>query len=292
MITDFLRYIKTERRYSAHTIEAYTLDLKTFEQFLTLHYANCTLTEVNREMLRAFIIELKSQRLNNRSINRKLSSLRSFYNFLLKKQHIGHNPLSTIKTLKTAKNIPEFVPEALIESLTFEKIPETFEAIRDQLIFELLYQTGMRRAEICTLRDQDIDFSSLLIKVRGKRNKERLIPFTIGLGKLIKSYYKMRNSYLRSEMFDSTIVTNKGQKCYPGLIYRSIHQQLSSISTLSKTSPHVLRHTFATHLLNSGADLMAIKELLGHSSLEATQVYTHSTIEQLKKIHKQAHPKG
>jgi len=290
-IPAFIRYLKTERRCSPHTLSAYTLDLKSFEEFISQNHDNCSLLEVNRNMVRAFMSELKNKGLNNRSVNRKLSSLKSFYTFLEKKQHISQNPLSLVRMLKTAKNLPEFVPESIIETYNSTEA-ETFPAIRDQLIFEILYQTGMRRAEICSLRDENIDFASMTIKVHGKRNKERLIPFTVKLGKLIKSYYKMRNSSLQAEHFDTAIVTNKGQKCYAGLIYRSINSQLSALSNLSKASPHVLRHTFATHLLNSGADLLAIKELLGHTSLVATQVYTHSTIDKLKEIHRQAHPSG
>lgn len=291
MITGFIRYLETERRCSPHTVSAYTSDLKSFEDFIAQNYDSRTFTEVNRAMIRAFLVDLKNSGLNNRSINRKLSSLKSFYTYLQKKQAISENPVSLVRTLKTAGNLPEFVPEAVMEAYT-NTDPQNFPEIRDKLIFEILYQTGMRRAELCSLRDKDIDFSGMTIKVHGKRNKERLIPFTLNLGKLIKKYYSMRNSTFNSEQFDTTVVTNKGHKCYAGLIYRSITQQLSSISNLSKTSPHVLRHSFATHLLNSGADLMAIKELLGHTSLVATQVYTHSTIEKLKKIHKQAHPKG
>ena len=291
LITDFVRYLKTERRCSPHTLSAYTLDLKSFEEFIAQNYDNCSLTKVNRNIVRGFMSELKNHGLNNRSINRKLSSLKSFYTFLEKKQRINQNPLNLVRMLKTAKNLPEFVPESIIEEYNSAQA-ETFPEIRDQLIFEILYQTGMRRAEICGLRDEDVDFAAMTIKVHGKRNKERLIPFTIKLGKLIKSYYSMRNSALKAEHFETTLVTNKGQKCYAELVYRSINKQLSKLSNLSKASPHVLRHTFATHLLNSGADLLAIKELLGHTSLVATQVYTHSTIDKLKEIHKQAHPSG
>lgn len=291
LITDFIRYLKTERRCSPHTLSAYTLDLKSFEEFITLNYDTPNLLKVDRSIVRAFLSELKNQGLNNRSVNRKLSSLKSFYTFLETKQRIKHNPLSLVKMLKTAKNLPEFVPESILETYNGGEA-ETFSAARDQIIFEILYQTGIRRAELCSLRDEDIDFSAMTIKVHGKRNKERLIPFTIKLGKMIKSYFKMRNTALKAEHFETTIVTNKGKKCYAGLVYRSINAQLSKLSNISKASPHVLRHTFATHLLNSGADLLAIKELLGHTSLVATQVYTHSTIDKLKEIHKQAHPSG
>ncbi len=291
-INSFIRHIQSEKRYSEHTISAYQQDLTQFETFLNTQYELTKLEKATVQMIKSFVIELKTNNFSNRSINRKLSSLRSFYLYLLKENVIETSPVATLKSLKKSKDLPAFVPESDIEKLEFIEFGTHFEGLRDRLIFEILYQTGIRRTELTNLKDQNIDFSNSTIKVLGKRNKERIIPFLPALGNLIKEYQKVRDEKFQSIHIHYLIVNSKGNYGGSGLIYQRVNAILQKITSLKKTSPHVLRHTFATHLLNKGADLLAIKELLGHTSLEATQVYTHNTIEQLKKIHQQAHPKG
>jgi integrase/recombinase XerC len=291
MIKDFLRYLETEKRASPLTIKSYATDLKNFESYINELSREGDIGEINRAIIRSYTVHLSKSKLSPRSVNRKISAIRAYYRFLHQKQLIAKNPASTIKSLKTSKKVPDFIPENLLKSLQTE-IPADFQELRDYLIFEILYQTGMRRAEICLLKDQSIDFKASLIKVHGKRNKERLIPFTNKLSDLMKYYLEQRNSFYDQPSFESFIVSNKAGVCYPQLINRAVENRVQFISGKLKISPHTLRHTFATHLLNNGADLIAIKELLGHSSLEATQIYTHNTIDHLKKIHQQAHPLG
>lgn len=291
MIQDFLRYLETEKRSAPLTIISYAADLKNFEAYLNDLSPQESLDGVSKAIIRSYIVHLSKSKLSPRSVNRKITSIRAYYRFLEQRQLISSNPSSTIRSLKTSKKVPDFIPENLLETLQTE-IPVYFPDLRDYLIFEILYQTGMRRAEICQLKDHSIDFEASLIKVRGKRNKERLIPFTNKLSDLMKYYREQRETFFGSSSFDSFIVSNKAGTCYPQLIKRAVESRVISISGKLKISPHTLRHTFATHLLNNGADLIAIKELLGHSSLEATQIYTHNTIAHLKKIHQQAHPLG
>lgn len=291
-INSFIRYIQSEKRYSEHTCNAYRHDLIQFEEYLAAQYELSRIEEASNVMIKSYVIDLKTKKYSNRSINRKISTLRSYYLFLLQEKCIKKNPVAPIKALKQSKDLPVFVPESDIEK--FEKIDfgNDFKGLRDQLIFELLYQTGMRRTELVNLKDANIDFGNATIKVLGKRNKERIIPFIPALGKLIEAYQRTRDHHFKEIQSFYLIVNDKGSYAGAELIYRRVNAVLQKITSLKKTSPHVLRHTFATHLLNKGADLLAIKELLGHTSLEATQVYTHNTIEQLKKIHQQAHPKG
>lgn len=291
-IHSFIRYIQSEKRYSEHTISAYRHDLSQFETFLSTHYEVTQLESATASMIKSFVIDLKTNHFSNRSINRKLSTLRSFYVYLLRERVIDINPLATLKSLKQAKDLPAFVPESDIDKIELLEFGTDFVGLRDKLIFELLYQTGLRRAELANLQDHNIDFGNATIKVLGKRNKERIIPILPRLGSLIQDYQKARDEKFQSYLAPYLIVNSKGNYGGSGLIYQRVNVILQKITSLKKTSPHVLRHTFATHLLNKGADLLAIKELLGHTSLEATQVYTHNTIEQLKKIHQQAHPKG
>jgi len=287
----FLAYIQYEKRYSPHTVTAYRTDLDQFFAFLSAQYQTSDISGVDHSMIRSWLVFLMEQGDSPRSVNRKLTSLKSFYRFLLKEGDVENNPMRRIISPKTPKHLPEFVEAgrmtAMIDHMDGDK---GFPGMRNRIIVEMFYNTGMRLSELLYLKETDIDFHTDTIKVLGKRNKERLIPFTKKFGLLLKDYIKEKETSfgLVPELF----LTDSGRKMYPKLIYLIVRDQLRSFTTLEKKSPHVLRHTFATHLLNNGADLNAVKELLGHANLAATQVYTHNTIEKLKKIYKQAHPRA
>jgi integrase/recombinase XerC len=245
-------------------------------------------------MVRTWIVSLIEQDISARSVNRKLSTLKSYFKFMTKEGLVQENPMPKIQSPKTSKKLPVFVDNESMETLfSAEIFSDDFEGIRDRLILEMFYMTGIRLSELINLKDPDIDFYQQNIKVLGKRNKERLIPVSSGLIDSIKKYLEIRNKSIEAvEQNDYFYVTIKGKKLYEKLAYRIVNSYLGKVSTLKKKSPHVLRHTFATHMLNNGADLNAIKEILGHSSLAATQVYTHNTIEKLKNIYNQAHPRA
>lgn len=291
LLDNFLRYITSEKRFSKLTAEAYQNDLYQFADFVNSTFEITDLTQVDSTQIRSFIVSLKDKEFENKSINRKLSCLRTFYKYVVRESLMDASPMLSIRSLKQPKNIAKFVPLSDIEKVEFDTLDDSFSILRDQIIFEILYQTGMRQAELGNLNDVDIDFYLNQIKVVGKRNKERLVPIDINLIKLIKHYQEVRNRLFENKE-RYFLLSNKGVKVSKNLIYRSIHNTLLKSTTLKQKSPHVMRHTCATQLLNEGADLLAIKELLGHSSLSSTQIYTHNTIEQLKKIYKQAHPKG
>jgi integrase/recombinase XerC len=290
-ILKYIGYLTAEKRFSNHTIKAYLSDLYQFEAYLKNDYEITNILKADQTTVKSWSVYLKSSGLENRSINRKLTTLRSFYHFCLKNEMISKTPVDRIKSLKIRKRPPTFIPLSDMIKADIKLTQKSYINIRDNLIIELLYQMGIRLSELTNLAETDIDFHSNALKVNGKRNKQRIIPFDSGLRTLIIDYIRARNEEIKVKT-NSLFVTNKGNSAYPELINRIVHGKLKEITTIHKTSPHVLRHTFATHLLNQGADLMAIKELLGHTSLSATQVYTHSSIEQLKKIHQQAHPKG
>ncbi|MCX6288130.1 MAG: tyrosine-type recombinase/integrase [Bacteroidetes bacterium] len=287
----FLAYIQYEKRYSPHTVTAYRIDLDQFFTFLSAQYQISDITGVDHSMIRSWLVFLMEYGDSPRSVNRKLTSLKSFYRFLLKEGVVENNPMRRIISPKTSKRLPEFIEtdkmSALIENMEGS---EGFPGLRDRIIVEMFYNTGMRLSELLNLKEMDIDFHSGTVKVLGKRNKERLIPFTKKFGSLLKDYIleKEKNFGVVPELF----LTDSGGKMYPKRIYLIVKSHLASVTTLAQKSPHVLRHTFATHLLNNGAELNAVKELLGHANLAATQVYTHNTIEKLKKIYKQAHPRA
>lgn len=291
MIDRFIRYIQAEKRYSEHTMKAYERDLEQFSSFLAEKYEIEDLLSVNSEMIRSYIIDLKDNNLKNRSINRKISVLRSFYNYCLREKQIAVTPLLGVKSMKQPKELAKFVPEHDIKKMTFEQ-NDDFLVRRDEIVFEILYQTGMRQAELRLIKDADVDINSKTIKVHGKRNKDRIIPIGVDLLKLINHYIMLRNAQFPDRNNSFLIVDNHGEEATSRFIYSLVHNMLKNITTIEQKSPHVLRHTFATHLLNRGADIRAIQKILGHSSLSSTQIYTHNTIDKLKDVYKKAHPYG
>jgi integrase/recombinase XerC len=292
LVDFFLSYLNNEKRISAHTLKAYATDIKQFESFVLSFHENLSLEKASYQDIRAWIISLSDQKIDNKSINRKIATLRTFYKLLIQKGKISVDPTFGIKSLKNAKKLPVYVEETPMENL-FDMVeyPNGYVGLRDRLILELLYSTGVRLSELINLKTLDVDFSGKQIKVLGKRNKYRIIPVIDQLIVLFKKYEQEVVSQFgqTSEFF---ILSDSGKKLYPVFVQRKVKHYLSHVTTISKKSPHILRHTFATHLLNRGAELNSIKELLGHASLAATQIYTHNTISQLKEIHKKSHPKA
>jgi integrase/recombinase XerC len=290
-ISGFCKYLTHQKRYSNHTIIAYKNDLEQFQLFLNQQYQINKTSEITSLIIRSWVVHLIEKEISTRTITRKISTLKSFYKYLLKTNIVTNNPLLKVIPPKTSSRLPVFVAERemnnLFNEITFN---DDFEGFRDQLILELFYASGIRLSELIELKTNSIEFNNNTIKVLGKRNKERIIPIGKKIKTIILNYIKLRDNLGFSN--NSFFLTKKGEKMYPKLVYRIVNYYLSMITTLNKKSPHVLRHTFATHMLNNGADLNSIKEILGHANLSATQVYTHNTIEKLKNIHKQAHPKG
>lgn len=291
MLERFLRYIRTEKRYSNLTVSAYERDLKQFETYLINIYKLDDITKATTVMVRSYIVTLKEKGEENRSINRKMSALRSFYIFCLREEAIEVSPMQGIKSLKQPKELAKFVPEHDMKKVSFEGDGD-FKVVRDELIFEMLYQTGMRQAELRGLKDGDVDKMTMQIKVLGKRNKERIIPISKLLLDMIENYKNVRDEQFPERDNVMLLVNDRGEVMSPYFVYRVVHKILEGVTTLEQKSPHVLRHTFATHMLNGGADIRAIQKILGHSSLSSTQIYTHNTIEQLKEIYQTAHPLG
>lgn len=291
MLERFIRYIETERRYSVHTVSSYRRDVEQFSTYLINIYNVDDVLRATTEMVRSYVVSLKEGGMESRSINRKLSSLRSFYRFCLREKEISDNPMRGVKSLKQPTELAKFVPEKDIEKIQFPKCDD-FAVRRDELMFEMLYQTGMRQAELRGLRDDDVSVENCSVKVRGKRNKERVIPIGSDLLEMIERYKKVRGEQFSGEEFVVLVVDDKGRAMNASFVYRKVHEMLQGVTSLRQKSPHVLRHTFATHLLNDGADIRAIQKILGHSSLGSTQIYTHNTIERLKEIYNEAHPLG
>jgi integrase/recombinase XerC len=290
-LEQFLKYLKFQKRYSHHTVTAYENDILQFSTFLSSIDQN--FSTANHQSVRAWIVNLMDDGLESKSVNRKISSLRSFYKYLLKEDIVSKNPIAKVQTPKVAKKLPAFVSEEKLNALlNHNTFTNEFESVRDKLILELLFGTGIRLNELLQLKTNDVHLTEKTLKVLGKRNKERIIPINTALIEILKSYISIIKNLNFESSTEKLIVTNKGKPAYPKLIYRIVNQYLSLITTQDKKSPHILRHTFATSLLNKGADINAIKDLLGHANLAATQVYTHNSIERLKLIYKQAHPKA
>jgi integrase/recombinase XerC len=291
-IEQFIRYLQFEKRFSPHTVTAYKNDLDQFSQYIVSFQSE--LLNVTHQHVRTWIVSLMDDGIEARTINRKISSLRSFYKFLQRENLIGNSPMIYVRAPKIPKRLPIVITEQKMDILldAQDVFSNDFQGMRDRLIVELLYGTGMRLSELVNLSDYDINVYEQQIKVLGKRNKERIIPISNSLTKLISDYQLQKLNQNFDNNSAALIVTNQGNKVYAKFIYRTVNLVLSFISTHDKKSPHILRHSFATSLLNRGADLNAIKELLGHSSLAATQVYTHNSVEKLKSIYKQAHPKA
>lgn len=292
-IQEFISYLSLEKNYSSHTVLAYRKDLEEFSNFCSLSYDSLDINQIDYVVIRSWLVELSESGISNRSINRKIASLKSYYRFLQKIGEVTINPLAKHKALKTSKKIEIPFSEAEMDAVLSNIIyNDDFEGKRDQLMINLLYATGMRRAELINLKLSDIDFESNCIKVLGKRNKERLIPMLEVLKPYFLDYYYERSKIDAVQRMEYVFVSKQGNKIYETLVYRVVDKYFKEVSSKVKKSPHILRHTFATHLLNKGADLNAVKELLGHSSLASTQVYTHNSIAELKKIHALAHPRA
>ncbi|HEY0054697.1 MAG TPA: tyrosine-type recombinase/integrase [Pedobacter sp.] len=291
-IERFNNYLQYEKRFSAHTISAYIKDLHQFQNFLA--QSDTALESAKHLEIRSWVVSLLDNKTEARSVQRKLSSLRTFYKFLQREMLIEVNPTLQVKAPKIPKRLPVFVEDSKLNTLldTADVFSNDFEGLRDRIVVELLFGTGIRLAELVTLTDGDINTYEQTIKVFGKRSKERIIPVNASLMNLLAEYLKEKGSQNFTDLSSALIVTSEGKAAYPKLIYRIVNKYLSQVSTHQKRSPHVLRHSFATSLLNKGADLNAIKELLGHANLSATQIYTHNSVERLKTIYKQAHPKA
>lgn len=288
----FLSFLRFERNYSEKTVRSYGIDLEKFEEYLKGVDEELDFTGVDADLVRGWVLRLMEQGYATTSVNRKLSSLRSFYQYLLRKRVIEKDPMATVKGPKNKKPLPVFVRDEEMSRLLDEQEWKTgLEGLRNRLIVEMFYVTGVRLSELINLKDGDVDFSAQVMKVTGKRNKQRLIPFGEELKEDMNAYLDLRDKEISGSP-EAFFVRKDGKSLYPRMVYLLVRQSLSKVVALKKKSPHVLRHTFATSMLNNGAELSAVKELLGHESLTTTEVYTHTTFEELKKVYKQAHPRA
>jgi integrase/recombinase XerC len=292
-ISDFTSYLSSEKRYSINTVQAYQRDLEQFFIYVQSSYEITDIKYVSHVHIRSWLAKLKENNIENRSINRKISTLKSFYKYLLRTEVVESSPMTKIISPKNVKRLPVFVNEQNMQDMLKHNLSEDsdFKTQTDQLIVELLYQTGIRRAELLNIKCSDIDFYNNSIKILGKGNKERILPLMKEMIEQLKTYILFRDEIVKNQHSFLFSIAN-GKPIYAKYVHKVVKDYLSASTTISKKSPHVLRHTFATHLLNQGADLNAVKELLGHANLNATQIYTHNTIDKLKEIHKKAHPKA
>ena len=292
-LQEFLDYLKYQKRYSHYTIVSYQTDLTAFFEFIALTFNIEVISDIKAPIIRSWLATLKEQGLESKSINRKISALKSFFKYQLRLQVIDTSPMTTVISPKVNKRLPQFVDKKDVETLFIHvEFPDDWKGRTDKIILELFYNTGIRQAELVNLKESQVDVFKSIIKVLGKGNKERLIPISQSLVEALKAYMAEKRQLLESPDTLFLLVNNKGIKLYPRYVYNVVNNYLKQVTTIDKKSPHVLRHTFATHLLNNGAEINAIKELLGHSSLAATQVYTHNTIDKLKDIYKKAHPRA
>ena len=292
LMEKYMRYLRYEKNYSSHTEISYYTDLNQFVDFLSMHYPQLDLLCVEADVVRRWVAELMDDCVSARSVNRKLSALKSFYRYLLRTGEIDKNPMRKIVGPKTREPIPSFVSDKdMLKVLDEGNFETTFDSIRCRVMLELFYVTGIRRAELIGLKDVDVDFNLEQISVIGKRNKQRLIPIGSMMKELLTGYLEKRNNEIEN-LSGYLFVRDNGEQLYPMMVYRIITDNLHWIPTLSKASPHVLRHSFATGMLNNGADINAVKDLLGHSSLASTEVYTHTSFKELKKIYNKAHPRA
>lgn len=287
-IDDFVRYLSLEKRFSLHTVQAYKNDLLEFESFISQNF-QVALIDVSHNFIRSWVVALMENAISPRSVRRKISTLSGFYKYLIIRNVLSSSPVDKVPLPKVPKKLPVFVEENTMNFLFDSSFFTSDEiGVRDKAVILLIYHTGMRLSELISVKLSGLDFVKNTVKVLGKRNKERILPFSFEINETLKLYLSYREVLGGDYLF----VTPKGEKMYPKLVYRIVHNYLSKVSSLNKTSPHVLRHTFATHLLNNGADLNSIKELLGHANLSATQIYTHNSLEKIKSIYKQAHPRA
>lgn len=292
-IGSFLDYLRFQKRYSPHTITSYQNDLSGFFDFLQLQFGAMPLADIKPAFVRSWLASLKQEGMESRSIARKISALRAFFKFQLKQQQITVSPVATISAPKISKRLPQFVDKNDMNTLLeYVEFPDNWEGRTQKLIIRLFYHTGMRQAELVGLKESQVDRHHQSLKVLGKGNKERIIPISPELMTDLQEYIAAKRTQFEKPETGPLLVSAKGRPLYPRYVYTVVNTYLGLVTTIDKKSPHVLRHSFATHLMNNGADLNAVKELLGHSSLAATQVYTHNTIEKLKDIHKKAHPKA
>ena len=296
MIAGFLDYLSHERAYSPHTVASYENDLRAFEAYLGQTENGLELKDADADLVRGWAMGLMSSGMKATSVNRKLSSLRTFYKYLLKKGVIEVSPMQNVGGPKKAKPLPQFVREGDMDKMLCATAQgDTWQEMREHAVLQLFYETGIRLSELVGLNDADVDFGRMAIKVTGKRNKQRIVPIGQGLAESLQKYMEARNVNFQFSIFNfqfPLFVTDKGERVYPHWVYRMVRKNLSQVVTLKKRSPHVLRHTFATAMLNNDAELEAVKELMGHESVSTTQIYTHTTFEELKKAYKQAHPRA
>lgn len=290
MITSFLHYLQYERNFSPHTVLSYGTDLKQFQAFVEKFRGDFNVKEIDFLTIRAWMLDILEQKKTPRTVNRKISALSSFFRFLIQQKIISDDPTAKIISLKTKKTLPYFFQTESVERAVESFDENDYTAVLKHLLFDFLYETGVRRSELLSIKDKDVDFSRLTIKVLGKRNKERLVPIGENLAQKIRNYITLRNREIEKKC-DFLFLSQKGERIKENTLYLWVRNTMREFSTLSKCSPHVFRHTFATSLLQNGADINAVKTALGHASLAATEVYTHTTFEHIKEIYKQSHPR-